>query len=73
MTAGVEAAGLVRSHLYELTAIVDRQQLSDEAAVRGRKLHWVTDCKSLFDNLSRPSFAKTEDKRLPIDLANLRQ
>ena len=74
LTSTVEACGHVRTQLYELQCGAgDVKELNEKAATYGRPLHWITDCRSLNDNLSKPSSAKIDDKRLALDLSGLRQ
>jgi len=63
MTAAVEegARGLLDRRKWETSS---RQQMQDL---------WLTDCKSLEDHLLSDSLTKTDDKRLSVDIAALRQ
>ena len=74
LTAAVESAGHVRALLAEARGPLPKgPELWDFAARAGRKLFWMTDCRSLHDTLVRTALARVLDKRLSLELCALRQ
>ena len=72
MTAAVEEGMRLRAMLVDARGLLDRRKW--ERSSRGQMQHlWLTDCKSLEDDLLSDSLTKTDDKRLSVDIAALRQ
>ena len=72
MTAAVEEGMRLRAMLVDARGLLDRRKW--ETSSRQQMQHlWLTDCKSLEDHLLSDSLTKTDDKRLPVDIAALRQ
>ena len=72
MTAAVEEGMRLRAMLVDARGLLDRRKW--ERSSRGQMQHlWLTDCKSLEDHLLSDSLMKTDDKRLSVDIAALRQ
>jgi len=72
MTAAVEEGMRLRAMLVDARELLDRRKW--EISSREQMQHlWLSDCKSLEDHLLSDSLAKTDDKRLSVDIAALRQ
>ena len=72
MTAAVEAGMRLRAMIVDSRGLLDRRKW--EVTSRQNMQHlWLTDCKSLEDHLLSESLTKTDDKRLSVDIAALRQ
>ena len=72
MTAAVEEGMRLRAMIVDSRGLLDRRKW--EVTSRQNMQHlWLTDCKSLEDHLLSESLTKTDDKRLSVDIAALRQ
>ena len=56
-----------------LRAAIADMRYPNVTAVKPMRHLWLTDCESLYSYLTNPVSAGTEDKRLEIDLEDLRQ
>ena len=72
MTAATEAGMQLRAMLVDARRLLDRRKWEACSRQQMQQL-WLTDCKSLEDHLLTDSLSKTDDKRLPVDIAALRQ
>jgi hypothetical protein len=72
LTSAVDSGNEVRILLHDLAFGGDKVNFEDRVR-HGRRMHWVTDCMSLYQALSRSDSMKITDKRLAIDVMALRQ
>ena len=72
MPAAVEEGKRLRAMVVDPRGLLDKRKW--EVSSRQQVQHlWLTDCKSLEDRLLGESLTKTDDKRLSVDIAALRQ
>ena len=71
MLSGLEEGILLRSAIADMHGVRTKQW--ESISRRCRKHLWITDCDSLHTYLTNPVCNGTEDKRLEIDLEDLRQ
>ena len=72
LCAGVGMGHKVRTAIAECSGLRDDDN-REESCARAMKHVWLTDCESLHSFLVNPVAAPVEDKRLEIDLLDLRQ
>ena len=72
MTYGTEAGVHIRAALSQMKGKFNRKDWENSCA-QTMKHVWFTDCQSLYDYLINPITAGSADKRLEIDLENLRE
>ena len=70
--AGVGMGSKIRTAIAECRGLRDDDN-REESCARAMKHVWLTDCESLHSFLVNPVAAPVEDKRLEIDLLDLRQ
>ena len=68
----VESGDIVRAGIADLHGLLDHKQWEASAAAFIHAV-WFTDCKSSHDALVAPVQGKSQDKRLGIEIASLRQ
>ena len=73
MLYGVERGQNMRAVLAVLRGKLRKGEPWEEVATEVTKQVWMTDCQSLHDYLVNPIAAGCEDKRLEIDLEDLRE
>ena len=67
----IESADLIRAAMADIHEKIDRRDWENSSAAFMKSV-WSTDCRSCYDTLQRP-IAKTVNKRLGMQLAELRQ
>jgi hypothetical protein len=72
LQGGVEETMRVRAAIVCMMGKLDIKKWEPTAAA-GMRHVWMTDCKSLEEHLKNPTFSKSADKRLSIEIAALRQ
>ena len=72
MIAGTEEGSRIRAAVADMRGKVEKKRWEISSSKVMKHL-WVTDCDSLKKYLTNPTAAGTEDKRLEIDLEDLRQ
>ena len=72
LCGGVGMGAKIRTAIAEARGLRDDDN-RDESCARAMKHVWLTDCESLHSYLNNPVAAPVEDKRLEIDLLDLRQ
>jgi hypothetical protein len=72
MIAGIEEGSRLRAAIADARGLQDPKDW-EKSSAKAMKHLWVTDCASLSSYLTNAAKAGCEDKRLEIDLVDLRQ